>query len=318
MKGLFMKRIITFLLAFVTAISLFSCGRAEDDNGKIKVVATLFPQYDFASYISGGRADVVMLLPYGSDSHTYEPSVKDMTDVASCDIFLYTGRNMEPWAQTLIDNSDSTTTKAVDLSENITPLGDLGHESHDHDTDSHAHDYDPHIWTSPKNAIIMIDEILSALCTADEENAEYYIKNAQNLKVQISALDDKLSEISENYDGSPLYFGGKFAFLYMFSEYGLNYVSPYHGCSDESEPGIKAISDICTKIKSDGTKYIFVEEMSENKVAKSISEETDTELIVLHSCHNLSKDEAMAGENYVSLMQKNIQNIEKALYMRKN
>lgn len=311
-----MKRIVTFILTFITAIALFSCGSTDEKDEKLKIVATLFPQYDFACQISGGKADVIMLLPYGSESHTYEPSVKDMTDVSSCDIFLYTGSNMEPWAQTLMENSESNTTKAVDLSKNITPLegsAHVSHDSHDQSSDNHAHDYDPHIWTSPKNAKIMVDEILSAICTADNENAEYYIQNAQKLKMQISALDEELSELSEKNSGKTMYFGGRFAFLYLFNDYGFKYASPYKGCSEESEPGIKTITDICDGIKKDKVRYIFKEEMSNNKVASSIADETDTELLILHSCHNLSKDEAKAGETYVTLMQKNIQNMRLAL-----
>ena len=312
-----MKKICALLLAVLLCLPLFSCGSDSRNGGKLKIVATLFPQYDFACAISGDRAQVSMLLPYGTDSHTYEPSVKDMTDVSSCDIFLYTGDTMEPWAATILENADGENIMAVDLSKNIKLLEGTPHDSHDHGEKQHIHDYDPHIWTSPENAIIMVDEILSALCSADEDNADYYIKNAQALKVQLSSLSHSLSEIAENYDGTPLYFGGKFAFLYMFSEYGFYYESPYQGCSDESEPSIKTISDICAKIQADGTKYIFTEEMSENKVAKSIAGETGTELLVLHSCHNLSKDEAKAGETYASLMQRNIQNIRRALEERK-
>ncbi|MBR3995492.1 MAG: zinc ABC transporter substrate-binding protein [Clostridia bacterium] len=313
-----MKKIISLMLFFaVVIVSFVGCAGQNGDSGKIKIVATLFPQYDFANIISGGKAEVTMLLPYGIDSHTYEPSVKDMSNVSNCDIFLYTGDKMEPWSATILENAGNEDITAVDLSKNIKLLEGVSHNFDNHGEKGHIHDYDPHIWTSPKNAIVMVDEILNALCDEDEENAQYYIENAKNLKAQLTELDGKLADISENYDGTPLYFGGKFAFLYMFSEYGFKYESPYQGCSDESEPSIKIISDICKKIESDSTRYIFTEEMSENKVAKSISEETDTELLVLHSCHNLSKNEAMAGENYISLMQKNIQNIRKALYERR-
>ena len=313
-----MKKIISMMLFLSVVIASFvGCAGQNGDSGKIKVVATLFPQYDFANIISAGRAEVTMLLPYGTDSHTYEPSVKDMSNVSNCDIFLYTGDKMEPWAATILENVGNKNIMAVDLSKNIKLLEGVSHNSDDNGEKGHIHDFDPHIWTSPKNAIIMVDEILSALCTADEKNAQYYIKNAQNLKVQLDELHGKLADISENYDGKTLYFGGKFAFVYMFSEYGFKYESSYRGCSDESEPSIKTISDICKRIESDGAKYVFTEELSENKVAKAISEETDTELLVLHSCHNLSRNEAMAGENYLSLMQKNIQNIRKALYERR-
>jgi len=316
-KGIAMKRIISLILAFVTVVALFSCKSTDADVSKLKIVTTIFPQYDIASHISGGKADVTMLLPFGSDIHTYEPSVKDMTDVASCDIFIYNGVETEPWTVSILESIDRDNTVVVDLSENITLLEGDVHESHDHSEDEHIHDYDPHFWTSPRNAVVITDEILSALCTVDETNADHYIMNAQNLKVQLSSLDSELSDMAENYDGTPLYFGGKFAFLYMFSEYGFEHRSPYNGCSDQAEPSIKTIADICEDIEKDRVKYIFTEEMSQSKIAKSIADETGTELLVLHSCHNLSKDEAKAGETYVSLMYKNIANMRKALNERK-
>jgi len=303
-----MKRIITaVIVAALTIFAFVSCGKGNSD-GKMRVITTLFPQYDMAKIIAGDKAEVTMLLPWGIESHTYDPSVKDMTEVANADIFIYTGSSMEPWAATLLENAQNKQTTVVDLSENITLLGGTDEDEHDH-----GHDYDPHIWTSPKNAIIMVDDILSALCSADQANSEYYIKNAQDLKNKISALDAELAELSQKHKGRTLYFGGRFAFLYMFTDYGFEFMSPYHGCSDEAEPGIKTVTEVCNAIKNDGAKYIFTEEMSESKVAKGIADETDTKLLVLHSCHNLSKNEAEKGESYVSVMTNNIKNLRLAL-----
>ena len=309
-----MKRITSMLLVFVTALlSFVGCVGQDENSGKIKIVATLFPQYDFARIISGDKADVTMLLPYGAESHTYEPSVKDMTVVSSADVFLYTGAVMEPWAKNLIENSDSERIKVVDLSKGVRLLdGTDGEEYHEKNND-HTHDYDPHIWTSPKNALVMVEVMLETLCDIDPDNKDYYTKNAGQLKKEIESIDSELLEISERYDGTPLYFGGKFAFLYMFDAYGFNFRSPYKGCSDETEPSIKDISDICREIKEDGVVYIFCEEMSEGKVAKSVADETGTKLLVLHSCHNLSKSEAEKGESYVSIMKKNVENIRLAI-----
>ena len=309
-----MKRITSMLLVFVTALlSFVGCVGQDENSGKIKIVATLFPQYDFARIISGDKADVTMLLPYGAESHTYEPSVKDMTVVSSADVFLYTGAVMEPWAKNLIENSDSERIKVVDLSKGVRLLeGTDGEEYHEKNND-HTHDYDPHIWTSPKNALVMVEVMLETLCDIDPDNKDYYTKNAGQLKKEIESIDSELLEISERYDGTPLYFGGKFAFLYMFDVYGFNFRSPYKGCSDETEPSIKDISDICREIKEDGVVYIFCEEMSEGKVAKSVADETGTKLLVLHSCHNLSKSEAEKGESYVSIMKKNVENIRLAI-----
>lgn len=307
-------------LSIVSIFIFFVCSCAEStdnaENGKLKVLTTLYPQYDFAVSIGGETAQVTKLLPWGTESHTYDPSVGDIAKVSDADIFLYTGKNMESWAESILESTDNKNMLIVDLSENITLLeADDGHSHTDHTENSNlrSHDYDSHIWTSPKNALIMVDDILSAFCEKDAENAQYYTKNAENLKKEISALSEKLEKLSETYDGRTLYFGGRFAFLYMFQHYGFNYKSPYLGCGEHSEPGIKTVTEIISAMKSENAKYIFFEEMSDAKIAKSIASETGAELLLLHSCHNISKEDAENGETYISQMEKNIKNLEKAM-----
>lgn len=306
------KKIIALIIAILLVLTFAACVENKEGNEKLQVVATLFPQYDFARIIGGDRAEVTKLLPHGVESHTYDPSVKDIVKISSADIFLYTGENMESWAAQLVTDASKNGTGVVDLSAGIALLGMDGEHRHQ-DGDGHNHDFDTHIWTSPKNAKIMVDTILSAYCEADSQNAEYYKQNAEKLKEELSEIDSALSALSESYDGRTLYFGGRFAFLYMFSEYGFQYRTPYKGCGEESEPGIKIISEITSEIKNSDTKYIFCEEMSEGKLARSIAGETGASVLVLHSCHNISKDEAQNGESYVSLMKKNIENLKTAI-----
>ncbi len=309
------KKIITFIMAVALGAMLCACGENNTNNNeKLKVTATLFPQYDFARIIGGERVQVTKLIPFGSESHTYDPSIKDITAVSGADMFIYTGEDMERWASSIIESAGHEDMLVLDLSENIELLCGTDDTDHTHgDDNGHAHDYDAHIWTNPKNAMIMADSILEAFCKEDAENADYYRENAAALKAELLLLDEQLLALSERYDGRTLYFGGRFAFLYMFDEYGFSYRSPYKGCGEESEPGIKAISEIVSEMKNDGTKYIFFEEMSEGKIAKSIAEETGAEMLILHSCHNLSASEAKNGQTYISLMKSNIENLELAL-----
>ena len=124
---------------------------------------------------------------------------------------------------------------------------------------------------------------------------------------ELSRLSEQYSDLSEKYDGRTIYFGGRFAFLYLFDEYGFCWRSPYHGCGEESEPSIRTIAEMCADIKTDNVQYVFYEEMSEGKIAKSIAGETGAEAVMLHSCHNLTYDEAMSGKTYVSLMTENLE-----------
>ena len=312
--------IITVLTIALLSCSLCCCKDSEKGGeGKLKVVATLFPHYDFARTIGGDRANVIKLLPNVGESHTYDPSVKDIAEISTADIFLYTGEHMEAWAGEIIESLDSDNVCVVDLSKGIELMSINEEDSHNHTKeDSHSHDFDAHIWTSPTNAEIMVDTILEAFCAADSENEDYYRHNADALKKELRELDNTLTELSASYDGRTLYFGGRFAFLYMFHQYGFNYRTPYRGCGEESEPGIKVISDIVSEMKGFSTEYIFCEEMSEGKIAKSIAEETGAKLLVLHSCHNISKSEEISGETYISLMKKNIENLKLALGQLEN
>lgn len=308
-------KIIKLVLVSLFIFLLCSCSESSDnmENENLKIVTTLFPQYDFAESIGGDKVQVIKLLPWGAESHSYDMSISDMTRISDADIFLYTGKNMESWAESILESTDNKNMLIVDLSENITLLETNYEHNHTETDSSHYHDYDSHIWTSPQNALIMVEDILSAFCEKDAENAQYYIANAQKLKNEISALSEKLETLSESYDGRTLYFGGRFAFLYMFRHYGFNYKSPYLGCGEHSEPGIKTVTEIISQMKADGAKYIFFEEMSDGKIAKSIASETGAELLLLHSCHNLSADDAQKGKTYVSVMEKNIENLEKAM-----
>ncbi len=310
------QRKIIFVTVLLFSL-LFVCSCAEKntaDDGKLKVVTTIFPQYDFARKIGGEKIEVIKLLPDGSESHTYDPSINDMTQVTNADIFIYTGKEMEAWANGLLENSDTEDVQIVDLSEGITLLeGVQKSEADNEDHKEHFHDFDAHIWTSPENAIKMADKICDALCLKDSENSNYYKNNAQVLKTELEELSMQMSEISKAYDGRTLYFGGRFAFRYLFEEYGISFRSVYSGCGEESEPSIRTIAEMISEMKENGAEYIFYEEMSEGKIAKSIADETGASLLLLHSCHNISASESIMGDSYFSIMKQNIKNLEIAL-----
>lgn len=311
----FKSKIIIVAVLILSLLLVCSCTeKSIYEDGKLTIVTTIFPQYDFARKIAGDKAQVIKLLPDGAESHTYDPSIKGMTQITGADIFIYTGKQMEAWAQGILENSDTENLQVVDLSQGITLLdGIIDTENHLEDHKEHFHDFDAHIWTSPENAIKMADKICDALCIADSENSDYYKNNVQALKTELEELSGEMSKISEAYDGRTLYFGGRFAFRYLFEEYGISFRSVYSGCGEESEPSIRTISEMVAEMKENGTEYIFYEEMSQGKVAKSIAEETGATLLLLHSCHNISLSEAENGEDYISIMKQNIKNIALAL-----
>lgn len=309
---------ICIIIIVLMIINIAPINIHADD--KISITTTLFPQYDFAKAIAGNKAEVTMILPLGSESHNYEPSPSDIIAIDSSDMFIYTGDYMESWVSNILNNLDDT--MVVDVSKNITLDKTEDEHDHQHDDDhdhddeeehSHSHEYDPHIWTSPKNAMVIVDNITDALCGLDSSNAEYYKSNAQDYKHKLEHLDEEFRETVQNGNTNKIFFGGKFALYYLTKEYGLDYTSAYDSCSDETEPSAKAVAEIITQMQEQHIPVIFYEELTNPKVANTIAEETGATPLLFHSCHNVSVEEFNSGATYLSLMEQNVQNLKIAL-----
>ncbi len=321
MKSFCVKKALAALLSVLLAVSVLAvfCGcekKEGDGSGKLRVVATLFVPYDFARIIGGDLADVSMLLPFGTETHTYDPSVKDIAKISSADLFFYTGDELEVWAKKTLDGAECRGVIS-DLSEGIVLLENGEEEEEEHHEEEGHSDLDSHIWTSPKNALLMAHTVLDAYCNADPVHKDEYWANAEKLFSDIASLDRRLEADAGEYDGRTVFFGGRFAFRYLFEEYGFNCASVLHGCSEESEPSIRDISEIASRMMAEGATTVFAEESGGGRIASSLSEETGAEVLILHSCHNISADEAKAGESYISIMDKNIDRLETALFGEK-
>lgn len=298
-----MKRILSIL-----CIACIFCGCARQsgkEEDRPVITATLFPQYDFCRQIVGDRAEVILLLPPGMESHNYEPSVADIKKIAESDLFLYTGNSMEPWAERILDG---LSVKAVDLSANI----QLCEHEHGHEHGQEEHGQDPHIWTDPNNCITVTEDILTSLCEIDGENSDYYRKNAEAYVKKLKDLDSKFKSISDGAENKVIVHGGRASMTYFADRYGFTFVSAVDSCSSYSEPSASKLTYMINYVKQNNISAVFYEEMTEPKFAKVISEETGAEILMLHTCHNLSKDEFERGETYISLMEKNAQNLKKA------
>lgn len=312
------------LLGFIGCTSKESGEAAKKNDGKINIIATLFPQYDFTRQIVGDRANVTLLLPPGVESHSYDPTSQDIIKINNSNLFIYTGKYMESWAERIISGITNKDVKVLDVSKGITLDKEEENHSeendHDHDheeehgeKDSHTHEFDPHIWTSPVNAKKIVDSILNDVCTADPKNADYYKENANKYKTELDALNNDFKKVVSEGKRKKIVFGGRYALHYFGKEYGLKHESAYDSCSTETEPSAGVISHIIKDMKADKIPVIYYEELTEPKVARSISEETGAEMLLLHSCHNVSKEELKNGATYLSLMKQNVINLKKGL-----
>lgn len=317
------KRIIRIIICYIILIFciwlLISLFNKEDkkSTSTINVSVTLFPEYDFVKKIGGDKITVNLLIDAGIESHTYEPSVRDMRNINDSDLFIYTGDSMEPWAKKIIDSIDSDC-KILNCSKNIELIeidsffeeyGILDEEEHDEHSE-HSYEYDGHIWLDPQNAIVMIDVICNELVEIDPKNKEYYIKNAEAYKKELKKLDEDIENQIEKLKVDTLVFGGEFSYAYFMKRYNLKVVSTYTSCGEGAEPSVSRIKEVIDYINNNNIKAVFYEDLSEGTVAKMISEETNAKPVVFYSVHNVSNEQLKNGESYVTIMRKNLENLK--------
>ena len=342
------KKIVSILMCTTLVIAMAGCNKTEErDSAKVQIVATLFPQYDFAKQIGGDKVQVTMLLSPGMESHSYDPTPADIVNINKSALFIYTGKYMETWADTIIDSIDTKTVHVLDVSQGIELEKEEDEHEHEdihvedehsedehtedehteeehsdsehndekdsHNSEGHSHEYDPHIWTSPVKAMQMVNNILEALKEVDPDNADYYTENANNYIEQLTELDTEFRDVVKNANRTDIYFGGRFAMHYFAEEYGLTCISAYDSCSSETEPSAGMVAAIIDSMEHTGAKVIYHEELVDPQVAETIADTVNGKTLLLHSCHNVSKDDFEKGVTYLDLMKQNVINLEEGL-----
>jgi zinc transport system substrate-binding protein len=293
---------------------LLSCQRGVEsraDGGKLKIITTLFPLYDFTRNVGGDRVHVALLLPPGVEPHSFEPKPGDMLKVAGADLFIFTGKSMEPWVDGILKGVENRKLLVVDSSKGI----DLIEQGGDAHKDHRGHDHgrtDPHIWLDLSKAEKIVDNILEGLTEKDPTNEKYYRKNADSYKAKLLEMDEKYRGALSTCKKRVFVHGGHFAFGYLAGRYNLQYVSAYHG-SPDAEPTPKRLIELKNVLKRFSLHYIFYEELITPRVAEIISRETGASLLKLHGGHNVSKDEKDKGITFLSIMEGNLKNLRVGL-----
>lgn len=313
------RKLLAMITAAATVLSLCACssesGYSSSDSGKLKIISTVFPPYDLARQIAGDDAEISILLPPGSEIHNYEPSAKDMIAIRNCDIFLYIGGENEQWAEKLINSNDTENVTAVKLIDYVPTLSeDEDEHEHDHDHNhEHEHETDEHIWTSPKNAQLMLSAVYDAICKVDPSDKQTYTKNKDAYAKQLSDLDDAYRSAVGNAKNKTIVLADKFPFRYLAHEYGLEFSAAFAACSDESEPGVSTMIKLTKTIKENNIPAVYYLEFSSTKIADTLCDETGATKLMLHSCHNVSKQDIENNVSYVDLMKQNLENLKLTL-----
>lgn len=336
-----MKRIASFFLALALVLSLAACAAPAEkaDDGKIQIVATLFPYYDFARAIVGDRADVTLLLSPGREAHSFEPTPLDAVTISESDVFLYNGGEGEYWVDSMLGAAGENIAVIARMMDYVDALdeeyveGMQGADGHDHDHehgshddhDDHDHDhkedehdsdeveYDEHIWTSPKNAVVLCRAVCDAICRADAENAAFYRANCDDYCAQLEDLDARFAALCESAPRRLLIFADRFPMLYFCREYGLDYRAAFHGCSGDTEPSLATIKFLIDKVEDENIPVVYTIDFGTKKVAAVVSECTGAAIETLYSMQTVSRADFDAGETYLTLMERNFEALRKGL-----
>ncbi len=310
-----MKKIMAVLLTFflIIGIIFIALGNTNTNiqtDNKITVITSLFPEYDFVKQIGKEKVDVQILLPPGTESHTYEPTPNDIININQADMFVFTSNEMEPWAEKIANSIDSNTV-IMQAANNIN-LIKIEH-NHEENENHQEHEYDAHVWLNPINAIEMVKNITDKLCEISPENAEYFRKNAEEYIEELEELDDDIETVVLNSKRNKLVFGGEFAYIYFINRYKLEYATAYDGCGEGAEPSVAKVKEIVDTINNENIPVIFYQELSEGKVANIIADETNAKALVFHTAHNVTSEDLKNDVTYVSIMRENLKNVKQAL-----
>lgn len=331
-----MKKIITLMLVAVLAVcALSGCGTSksgEDKNDKkIKIVTTIFPEYDWVMQILGDKADkadVTMLLDKGVDLHSYQPSTADIAKISEADVFIYVGGESDEWVEDVLKEAKNKNLKVINLmdvmgdkakeeevKEGMQPEEEEAEEAKDGKEEEEV-EYDEHVWLSLKNAKIFTKKIADVLSEVDKDNAKTYQANYESYAKKLDALDKKYAEAVASAKNKTLVFGDRFPFRYLVNDYGLDYYAAFVGCSAESEASFETVTFLAKKIDELGLNNVLTIEGKNHKIAKTVVDNTknkDQKVLTMDSMQSTTAKDVKDGATYLGIMEKNLEVLKEAL-----
>ena len=375
------KLIVLFIAVLFAAVVLAGCTPATTDNdndapadSRLRVITTVFPQYDFIREIAGDRVAVSMLISPGAEPHSFDPAPRDIIALNEADLFVYVGGHSEGWVEDILASLDTAprTVALLDLVELVYSDHDHHHDHNDHhhhhdhnddhhhdhnddhhhghddhhhhdhnddhhhdhnDDDHHHHDdhndhhhdhndghhhhhdheYDEHVWTSPQNAIAIVQALTDVLAELDPGNADYFRANAAAYVAELEALDQAFTEVVEQGVRDTVIFADRFPFRYLMDAYGLHAYAAFPGCSADTQASPATIAALIDKVNAEDIPVVFTIEFSSGTIADVVVEDTGARVLELHSAHNVSAEDYAAGVTYLEIMLRNVEQLREAL-----
>lgn len=320
------------LLSLITAALLLA--GANCFAAKKSIVCTTYPQYDWVMNILGSKSEfeVTLLQDKGTDLHSFQPSFKDITKVADCDLFVYVGGESDTWVGDALKNSRNKNQIAVNMME---VLGDKVREEEivegmqaeeeededlDHEEAGHHHDeapeYDEHVWLSLRNAEVVVNALAQNIAKLDVKNANLYTENAAAYSKQLADLDAEYLKMVKAAVKKTVLFGDRFPFRYLVDDYGIKYYAAFVGCSAESEASFETIKFLAGKVDELGLSSVLTIEKSDKKIAKTIvqsSNNKNCKILEMNSIQSVTKKDIKNGISYLKIMKGNLDVLKESL-----
>lgn len=307
-----------------SARSLYTAG-----EGELDVVVTVFPPFDLARVVGGDKVTLTLLQDNGTDMHSYTPTSATLDALANADVFIYIGGvSDESWVKSAIEASGNKKLISLCLIDVIDQIhaeneNDWSKHAHTHeennyeeydndyshahgDHQGHDHSGDEHIWTSLKNASLMVNSIREVFSLADSENADYYALRADEYTKKLNALDSSLEDLFNREDIPRVVFADRFPFVYLFHDYHIPYIAAFSGCSTEVNASFETQIGLIEAYNSGSLDYILTIEGDGKSYAKTVAMETGAEILSLDSMQSVSRADIESGVTYLSIMEKNI------------
>lgn len=326
---------------------------AEASGKKLKIVATIFPEYDWVRQILGDEAknaDITLLLDKGVDLHSYQPNAEDIAKISECDLFLYVGGESDGWVKDALKEGKNPDRKVINLlealgnntkEEEVVEGMQAEEEEGSKDSESTAAnqaaesqaagestaasaeseeeegpEYDEHVWLSLRNAESICEVITEDLKSLDSAHAAVYEANLKKYTEQLDSLDQQYTDTVKAAANKTLLFGDRFPFRYLVDDYGIKYYAAFVGCSAETEASFETVSFLAKKMDELGLKHVMTIEGPNKKIAETIIQNTkdkNQDILTLNSMQSTTEQDIESGETYLGIMQQNLEVLKKAL-----
>ena len=320
------KYLSVFTAAILVTGCLSACASGHQppapDDGKIQIVTTIFPEYDWVMNILGENpagAEVSLLMDSGVDLHSFQPAADDFLTISGCDLFVCVGGESDRWVEDALKeavNKDMAVISLLDVpghlarkEETVEGMQEEGHEDGDPE-------YDEHVWLSLRNASLFVRGIADTIKTIDPEHAQMYENNTSAYLEKLAALDGEYQAAADDAAYHTLLFGDRFPFRYLSEDYGLDYYAAFAGCSAETEASFETITFLAQKADELSLPAVLTIEGSDHRVAQTIVNNTksrDQKVLILDSMQSVTAKDIQNGTSYLSVMEKNLSVLKNAL-----